>query len=92
MAKKQSSAFSAELLDELLAGKDPATVLTSDGLVGDLKKALAERMLNAEMDAHLDSELEQQAGNNRNDSSQKRITQHCFCNFGYPSIAFSKTT
>jgi len=22
----------------------------------------------------------------------KGITQHCFCNFGYPSIAFSKTT
>ena len=47
MAKKQPSAVSAELLDELLAGQDPATVLTSDGLLGDLKKALAERMLNA---------------------------------------------
>jgi hypothetical protein len=46
MAKKQPSAVSAELLDELLAGQDPATVLTSDGLLGDLKKALAERMLN----------------------------------------------
>lgn len=45
MAKKHPSAVSAELLDELLAGQDPATVLTSGGLLGDLKKALAERML-----------------------------------------------
>lgn len=73
MAKKQQSAVSAELLDELLAGQDPATVLTSDGLLGDLKKALAERMLNAEMDAHLGSEAEQRAGNHRNGSSQKTV-------------------
>ena len=54
MAKeKQETRFSAELLDELLEGQDPATVLRSVGLVGDLKKALAERMLNAEMDMHL---------------------------------------
>ena len=51
MAKeKQETMFSAGLLDELLEGQDPATVLRSDGLVGDLKKALAERMLNAEME------------------------------------------
>lgn len=73
MAKKQPSAVSAELLDELLAGQDPATVLTSDGLLGDLKKALAERMLNAEMDVHLDGEAEKQAGNHRNGSSQKTV-------------------
>ena len=53
MAKeKQETRFSAELLDELLEGQDAATVLRSDGLVGDLKRALAERMLNAEMDVH----------------------------------------
>ena len=63
MAKKPPSAVSAELLDELLAGQDPATVLTADGVLGDLKKALAERMLNAEMDVHLGSEAEQQSGN-----------------------------
>ena len=49
MATKKSSAFSAEMLDELLDGRDPATVLRSDGLLGELKKALAERMLNAEL-------------------------------------------
>ncbi len=53
------SAFDAELLDRLLAGRDPKTALESDGLIGDLKKALAERMLNAELDNHLESEPEQ---------------------------------
>jgi len=47
MAKSKSKPkFSPELLDELLKGQDPKTVLSSAGLFGDLKKALAERMLN----------------------------------------------
>ena len=73
MAKKKTPAFSAEMLDQLLDGQDPASVLRSDGLIGDLKKALAERMLNAELDVHLDAEVEQQAGNYRNGSSQKTV-------------------
>ena len=66
MAKKTTPALSAELLDELLEGQHPAKVLQSDGLLGDLKKALAERMLNAELDAHLDCEAERSARNHRN--------------------------
>ena len=73
MAKKKPPAFSAEMLDQLLDGQDPAKVLRSDGLIGDLKKALAERMLKAEMDVHLDSEAEQASGNHRNGSSQKTV-------------------
>jgi putative transposase len=42
MARRAKGPFKAELLDELLAGQDPKTVLESDGLLGDLKKALAE--------------------------------------------------
>jgi putative transposase len=53
MAKNDTEGLSKELLDQLLAGRDPKTVLDSGGLIGDLKKALAERMLNAEMDVHL---------------------------------------
>ncbi len=34
-----------ELLDQLLDGSDPKTVFESDGLVDELKRALAERML-----------------------------------------------
>lgn len=73
MASKPASAFSGELLDQLLSGRDPSTVLESGGLIGDLKKALAERMLNAEMDVHLDAETEVAAGNHRNGSSAKTV-------------------
>ena len=73
MAKQKTLAFSAELLDQRLDGQDPTTVLRSDGLMGELKKALAERMLNADMDVHLDAEAEQATGNHRNGSSQKTV-------------------
>jgi putative transposase len=45
MAKKNTPNFPKELLDQLLAGRDPKSALDSSGLIGDLKKALAERML-----------------------------------------------
>lgn len=35
----------------MLVDRDPKTVLDSRGLIGNLKKALAERLLSAEMDA-----------------------------------------
>ncbi|MDE2221102.1 MAG: IS256 family transposase [Gammaproteobacteria bacterium] len=73
MAKNDTKAFSAEFLDQLLAGRDPKTVLDSDGLIGDLKKALAERMLNAEMDVHLANETEAGFANHRNGSSAKTV-------------------
>ena len=47
--------------------------LRGDGLLGDLKKVLAERMLNAEMDVHLECETERSAGNHRNGSSRKTM-------------------
>src|SRR5215204_6152053 len=43
-------------LDELLSGRDPKQVFSKDGLFDELKKALAERVLNAELDEHLDGE------------------------------------
>ena len=49
-------AIEKDLLDQLLAGRDPKDVFTKDGLVDDLKKALSERILNAELDEHLDGE------------------------------------
>ena len=62
-----------ELLDELLAGRDAKTVFEQDGLLDELKKALAERILNAEMDVHLGQEVEQSAGNHRNGISPKTV-------------------
>lgn len=73
MAKKDTGPFSAELLDALLAGRDPKTILDSGGLIGELKKALAERMLNAEMDVHLEGEAEAGLSNHRNGSSAKTV-------------------
>ena len=63
----------AELLDELLKGQDPKTLFERDGLVDELKKALAERALNAELDHHLEQDAEQAAGNHRNGSSSKTV-------------------
>lgn len=70
---KNDTGFSNEFLDQLLAGRDPKTVLDSAGLIGDLKKALAQRMLNAEMDVHLAHESEASTGNHRNGSSSKTV-------------------
>ena len=44
------------LLDQLLAGADPKSAFDPNGLLDGLKKALAERVLNAEMDHHLGGE------------------------------------
>ncbi len=65
--------LSNEILDQLLAGRDPKTVLQADGRIGELKKALAERMLNAEMDVHLANEAEAGILNHRNGSSPKIV-------------------
>ena len=37
-------AIEKELLDQLLAGRDPNEVFAKDGLLDDLKKALSERI------------------------------------------------
>jgi len=44
-----------------------------ESLAGELKKALAERMLNTELDVHLGDEAEQAAGNHRNGTSPKTV-------------------
>ena len=72
-------AIKNEILDELLKDKDPKTIFSTEGLLGELKKALAERVLNAEMDHHLadstqDEVLEgEKASNRRNGYSKKTV-------------------
>ena len=41
-------AIKKDTLDQLLSGRDPKEVFSKDGLFDELKKALAERVLNAE--------------------------------------------
>ena len=59
-------AIEKELLDQLLADRDPNEVLAKDGLFDDLKKALSERILNVELDEHLDGERLEGSANRRN--------------------------
>ena len=65
--------ITSELLDSLLAGRDPKTVFEQDGLLDELKKALAERILSTELDHHLGQDEEQAVGNHRNGRSQKTV-------------------
>ena len=44
-------AIKKDTLDQLLDGRDPKEVFNKDGLFDELKKALAERVLNAELAA-----------------------------------------
>jgi putative transposase len=69
-------AIKKEVLDELLAGAEGKDVFGKDGLFDDLKKALAERMLNAEMDHHLGQETGEGSAdrsNHRNGYSRKKV-------------------
>jgi putative transposase len=71
-------AIKKELVDELLKDVDPKAVFSSEGLLSEIKKALAERMLNAELDQHLEAEAAATAdvagpGNHRNGYSKKTV-------------------
>ncbi len=66
-------AIEKELLDQLLAGRDPKELFAKNGLLDDLKKALSERILNAELDGHLDDEVSRGAVNCRNGVSKKSV-------------------
>lgn len=66
-------AIDKDVLDQLLAGRDPGELFARDGLLDELKKALSERMLSAELDDHLDAESAEGAMNRRNGSSRKTM-------------------
>ena len=73
MARRKGPVIPDELLDQLLAGRDPQAALGRDGLVDELKRALAERALNAEMDHHLDGEAAEGRANSRNGYGRKTL-------------------
>src|ERR1700681_1354721 len=73
MAANKEERIADEVVDQLLEGRDPATVFESGGLIDELKKRLAERMLNAELDHHLGDEAEEEAGNHRNGYGAKTV-------------------
>src|SRR5918994_1743855 len=66
-------AIKKDTLDQLLDGRDPKEVFNKDGLFDELKKALAERVLNAELDDHLESGAPAGRRNHRNGHSKKTV-------------------
>lgn len=70
MARRKEPRIPDALLDQLLAGADPKTAFDPNGLLDDLKKALAERALNAEMDHHLATG---EPANSRNGYGRKSV-------------------
>ena len=71
MARRKEPRIPDHLLDQLLAGAEAKSAFAKDGLLDELKKALAERALNAEMDHHLNQERE--SGNTRNGYGRKTV-------------------
>lgn len=62
-----------DTLDQLLAGRGPRAIFAKDGLVDELKKALADRVLSAELHDHLNGEAAAGEGNRRNGCSKKTV-------------------
>lgn len=72
MSRRKEPSIPNDILDQLLAGTDAAAALSQGGLLDSLKKAFAERALNAEMDHHLGQD--EQGGNSRNGYGRKTVT------------------
>ena len=70
MPRRKEPIIPDAVIDQLLAGADASTIFDPNGLLDGLKKALAERVLNAEMDHHLAGE---EPGNRRNGYGKKTV-------------------
>ena len=73
MPRRKQPAIPDELLDQLLGGSDPRAALADGGLLDGLKKALAERTLNAELDHHLEGGEPDGRANGRNGYGGKTV-------------------
>jgi putative transposase len=73
MARRKQPVIPDQLLDQLLAGADAKAAFEKDGLLDELKKALAERALNAEIDHHLEAGEADGRTNSRNGYGKKRV-------------------
>src|SRR5918997_104162 len=73
MPRRKQPAIPDELLDQLLGGSDPRAALAEGGLLDGLKKAIAERALNAELEHHLETGEPDGRANGRNGYSAKSV-------------------
>ena len=70
MARRKEPVIPDAILDQLLAGVDAKTAFDQNGLLDQLKKALTERALKAELDHHLAGD---ESGNHRNGYGHKTV-------------------
>jgi putative transposase len=73
MARRKAPSIPDAVLDQLLAGGEAKDAFGRDGLLDALKKALAERALNAEMDHHLAAGEPDGSANSRNGFGAKTV-------------------
>src|SRR4029450_9026667 len=73
MPRRKPPAIPDEMLDQLLGGSDPRAALADGGLLDGLKKALAERALNAELEHHLEGGEPDGRANGRNGYGAKSV-------------------
>ncbi len=73
MSRRKQPTIPDELLDQLLGGADPRAALADGSLLDGLNKALAERVLNAELDHHLDGGEPDGRPNGRNGYGKKTV-------------------
>ena len=71
MARRKEPQIPDAILDQLLSGTAASTAFGRGGLLDQMKKALAERALNAEMEHHLAGNGG--AGNSRNGYGRKSV-------------------
>ena len=71
MSRRKEPHIPDALLDQLLSGSEASAAFERGGLLDHLKKALAERALNAEMDHHLAGD--DGGGNSRNGYGRKSV-------------------
>ena len=69
MPRRKEPSIPDALLDQRLGGADPRSVFDPNDLLDGLKKAFAERVLDAELDHHLAGE----SGNSRNGDGAKTV-------------------
>ena len=70
MSRRREPVIPDAILDQLLVGADAKTAFDPNGLIDQLKKALADRALKAELDHHLKGD---ESGNSRNGYGKKTV-------------------
>ena len=70
---KAQGRITDKLLDQIVGDTDPAELFQSGEFLGEMRRKLAERILDAEMDEHLAQSAAPDAGNVRNGHNAKTV-------------------